>query len=133
MENKGHQLKIVMNISAAVVFYQFPVIFVYFPRTSFPLRPLHCATDASFSFFTVESTFSCYGLKTWDKRVVNDGIGRGNVSYHWSTLSVRIRFKYFKVLKNMVILYLFFRHMGQKGGRRNVGLIGRKLKTKQWK
>ena len=29
-----------MNISAAVVFYQFPVIFVYFPRTSFPLRPL---------------------------------------------------------------------------------------------
>ena len=39
-ENKGHQLKTVMNISAAVVFYQFSVIFVYFPRTSFPLRPL---------------------------------------------------------------------------------------------
>ena len=24
----------------------------------------YCATDASLSFFTVESTFSCYGLKT---------------------------------------------------------------------
>ena len=57
------------------------------------------------------------------------------VMYHIidQLLSVRIRFKYFKVLKNMVILYLFFRHMGQKGGRRNVGLIGRKLRTKLWK